>query len=115
MATTTQRTAMVQIPLPNWAIFCTAMDSGAIPEARIRPFAYDVLGDYWLTTQPNGAAENTVEDKQQEGAGRRKRQASNAVNTQTDDTIATPARQVRLGGRREQLISLIRSHPYGLT
>src|SRR6476661_7579032 len=109
MATTTQRTAMVQIPLSPWAIFCTALESDAVPHGEMRTFTRSLLGPYFPTAQTNGATENTTSaNTPMKATGK----ASDAANTRAETRQRT--RAARSGSRREQLISLIRSSSEGL-
>ncbi len=117
MATMNQRTAMVQIPAGVLAHLCMAADSGAFDAAQLWGFTQVALQPYWIatTTQTNGAAGNAVQANQQEGAGRRNRQVSNAASTKSNATQGTRTRAARSGSRREQLISLIRANPVGMS
>lgn len=121
MATTNQRTAMVQIPLSAWGIFCAALDSGAVPEAQIRPFTHLLLGEYFPETRTNGAAGNAANvdsnrsaapTNQQEMDAPRTRKASNAGDTITKATQGT---RTRTNSRRGAILSLVQSEPHGLS
>lgn len=115
MAVTNQRMMTVQIPVGVLAHLCMAADSGAFDAAQLWGFTQVALQPYWITTQTNGAAGNAAQANQQEGAGRRTRQASNATNTKSRATQGTRTRKARFGSRREQLVSLIQGNPTGMT
>jgi hypothetical protein len=136
MATTTQRTAMVQIPAGVLAHLCMAANSGAFNATQLWGFTQVALQPYWIDTRTNGSAGNAAGNaamrnvtpakqqggamrnvtpaKQQGGANRKTRQASNARSKETVATLGTRTRNARSGSKRDQLVALIRFNPEGM-